>query len=86
MLISVLIPCFNEKKTIEEIVTRINKLKNLNIEIIIIDDKSNDGTKEILQKKVKIGKKDTSKTLAKKILKEEHLLYPKALIKILPNL
>ena len=52
MLISVLIPCFNEKKTIEEIVTRINKLKNLNIEIIIIDDKSNDGTKEILQKKV----------------------------------
>ena len=52
MLISVLIPCFNEKKTIEEIVTRINKLKNLDIEIIIIDDKSNDGTKEILQKKV----------------------------------
>tara|TARA_B100001142_G_scaffold59068_1_gene57940 strand:+ start:239 stop:925 length:687 start_codon:yes stop_codon:yes gene_type:complete len=52
MLISVLIPCFNEKKTIEEIVTRINKLKNLDIEIIIIDDKSNDGTKEILQNKV----------------------------------
>ena len=52
MLISVLIPCFNEKKTIEEIVTRINRLKNLDIEIIIIDDKSNDGTKEILQNKV----------------------------------
>ena len=51
MLISVLIPCFNEKKTIEEIVAKINKL-DLNIEIIIIDDKSNDGTKEILQNKI----------------------------------
>ena len=48
MIISVLIPCFNEKNTIEEIVKRINNLKNLETEIIIIDDCSNDGTKEIL--------------------------------------
>ena len=53
MLISVLIPCFNEKRTIEEIVNRINNLNNLEIEIIIIDDCSNDGTREILNDKIK---------------------------------
>ncbi len=53
MLISVLIPCFNERNTIEEIVNRIKKLENINLEIIIIDDNSNDGTKEILQDKIK---------------------------------
>ena len=52
-MISVLIPCYNEKNTIEEIVNRINNLENLNLEIIIIDDNSNDGTKEILQDKIK---------------------------------
>ena len=35
----------------------------------------------ILQKRVKISKKETPKTLAKKILKEEHKLYPKAILK-----
>ena len=41
-----------------------------------------DSGKIILQKKVKIQKKDTETTLAKRILKQEHILYPKALIKI----
>ena len=41
-----------------------------------------DSGKIILQKKVKIKKKDTSKRLAKKILAEEHKLYPKAILKI----
>lgn len=53
MLLSVLIPCFNEKNTIEEIVGKINKLENLNLEIIIIDDNSIDGTREILKDKIK---------------------------------
>ena len=44
-----------------------------------------DSGKIILQKKVKIHKKDTPQTLAKRILKEEHILYPKALIKIFSN-
>jgi glycosyltransferase involved in cell wall biosynthesis len=52
MLLSVLIPCFNEKDTIEKIVNKINKLENLNLEIIIIDDKSIDGTREILDNKL----------------------------------
>jgi glycosyltransferase involved in cell wall biosynthesis len=52
MLISVLIPCFNEKDTIAKIVDKINKLENLNLEIIIIDDNSNDGTRDILKDKI----------------------------------
>ncbi|MDC1178250.1 phosphoribosylglycinamide formyltransferase [Candidatus Pelagibacter sp.] len=41
-----------------------------------------DSGKIIIQKKVKINKKDTPKTLAKKILAQEHKLYPKAILKI----
>ena len=41
-----------------------------------------DSGKIILQKKVKINKNETPKTLAKKILAQEHKLYPKAILKI----
>ena len=45
-----------------------------------------DSGKIILQKKVKIFKKDTSVSLASKVLAQEHVLYPKALNKIIANL
>tara|TARA_B100000029_G_scaffold498714_1_gene567941 strand:- start:2792 stop:3376 length:585 start_codon:yes stop_codon:yes gene_type:complete len=45
-----------------------------------------DSGKIILQKKVKILKNDTIKSLSKKILKHEHIIYPKALKKVLFNL
>ncbi len=41
-----------------------------------------DSGKIILQKKVKILKNETENSLAKKILVEEHKLYPKAILKI----
>ncbi len=41
-----------------------------------------DSGKIILQKKVKISKKDTEYSLAKKILVQEHKLYPKAILKV----
>ena len=41
-----------------------------------------DSGKIILQKKVKISKKDTSISLAKKVLKKEHILYPQAIKKL----
>ena len=44
-----------------------------------------DSGKIILQKKVKILKTDTIDKLSKRILKQEHILYPKALKKILTN-
>ncbi len=49
--ISVLIPVYNEKNTIEKCVQRVLKSDTcgLDLEIIISDNNSNDGTKEILQ-------------------------------------
>ena len=41
-----------------------------------------DSGKILLQKKVKISKSDTSQSLAKKILLQEHKLYPKAIRKL----
>ena len=42
-----------------------------------------DSGKIILQKKIKISKKENEKSLEKKILKIEHKLYPKAIKKFL---
>ena len=44
-----------------------------------------DSGKIIIQKKVRILSKDTPKTLAKRILKHEHIIYPKAILKIFSN-
>ena len=41
-----------------------------------------DSGRIILQKKVKVSKNDTPKSLAKKILIQEHKLYPKAIKKV----
>ena len=51
--LSIIIPCYNEKKTIEVILKKIfQSLENYNFlkyEIIIVDDFSNDGTRDILK-------------------------------------
>jgi len=41
-----------------------------------------DSGKIILQKKVRISKVDTAKSLAKKVLTQEHKLYPKAIMRV----
>ena len=45
-----------------------------------------DSGKIILQKKIKINKNDTPNTLAKKILKIEHIIYPRAIMTLFSNL
>ena len=45
-----------------------------------------DSGKIILQKKVKLSKKETPLSLQKKILKHEHILYPRAISKIFVSL
>ena len=52
MILSVIIPCFNEKKTIKEIISAIKNSSYQNQEIIIVDDFSSDGTREILQNEI----------------------------------
>lgn len=51
MKISIIIPVFNEKKSIEEIIKRVQAVDvGLEKEIIIVDDCSQDGTRQILEK------------------------------------
>ena len=45
-----------------------------------------DSGKIILQKRVKIRSKENVSSLMKRVLKEEHKLYPASIIKILANL
>ena len=49
-LITVIIPCYNEVNTIGIIVDKINKLRKLNIQIIVIDDCSTDGSSFFIKK------------------------------------
>ena len=45
-----------------------------------------DSGKVILYRRVKISRNDTPTTLAKKVLRQEHILYPKAITKLMFNL
>ena len=51
--LSIIIPCYNERENIIKILDKIDECPILNKEIIVIDDCSTDGTKEILETKVK---------------------------------
>ena len=49
MELSVIIPVYNEKKTIKEIIARVKEVEPLDKEIIVVDDFSDDGTRDILK-------------------------------------
>ncbi|HSA06553.1 MAG TPA: glycosyltransferase family 2 protein [Candidatus Gastranaerophilales bacterium] len=50
--ISIIIPVYNEINTLEEILEKVNRssFQSLNKEIILVDDASTDGSRELLQK------------------------------------
>src|SRR5260221_1470097 len=48
-LLSVIVPCFNEERTLEALVERVLAIK-IPLEIIIVDDASTDGSKKVLEK------------------------------------
>ena len=52
MKISVVIPVYNERGTIEQIVNAVRAADVGELEIIVVDDASTDGTREVLQEKV----------------------------------
>src|SRR4029077_10069278 len=51
MKLSVVIPCYNERQTIEALVKAVRAAPVEEIEIIVVDDGTNDGTREFLQGK-----------------------------------
>jgi len=48
MILSIVIPCFNEAKTINELLSRVAACAHQPKEIIVVDDHSTDGTRELL--------------------------------------
>ena len=53
MKLSIIIPCFNEEKTIKQILARIKNQNEFKKEIIVIDDFSTDNTRTILENDLK---------------------------------
>ncbi len=78
-----LLPKYKGLNTHERVIS--NKEKYSGCTVHYVNSKLDAG-KIILQKKVKVLKRDTPKSLKIKILKQEHKLYPRALKKILINL
>ena len=50
ILLSVIVPCFNEIKTLEEVIKKIKNSPIDSMEIIVVDDFSTDGSRDILKK------------------------------------
>ena len=49
MKISVVIPCYNERSTIQEIVEAVRASGVPDLEVVVVDDGSNDGTREFMK-------------------------------------
>ncbi len=77
-----LLPKYKGLNTHQRVI--INKEKYSGCTVHIVNNKLDSG-KIILQKKIKILNNDTPRSLAKRILKYEHILYKKAIMKIYSN-
>ena len=53
MFITVIIPCFNEVSTLQTIIKRVLSQRKIIKEIILVDDGSTDGTKYLIENKIK---------------------------------
>ena len=65
MKVSIIIPCYNELNTLNLLIERVLEQKNINKEIILIDDFSNDGTRNLI-------KNSLSKKVTKVIYNEKN--------------
>ena len=78
-LLSIIIPCFNEEKTIKLILKKILKLTNINKQIIVVNDASTDKSLNLIKKfgskidtvinhKYNLGKGSCIKSAKKKVM------------------
>ena len=77
-----LLPKYKGLRTHERVIK--NREKYSGCTVHLVNSKLDSG-KVVLQKRVKISKKETPSSLQKKILKYEHKLYPKAINKLFAN-
>ena len=74
-----LLPKYKGLKTHKRVIKNKEKFSGCTVHYV---NSQLDSGKIILQKKVKISKNDTKDSLAKKVLVQEHKLYPKAILKV----
>ena len=77
-----LLPKYKGLNTHERVLENNEKFTGCSVHFV---NEKLDGGQIILQKKIKIFKKDDLKSLKNRVLKEEYKLYPKSIIKILSN-
>ena len=77
-----LLPKYKGLNTHERVLENNEKITGCSVHFV---NQKLDAGKIILQKKIKIFKKDNVKSLKKRVLKEEYKLYPKSIIKIFSN-
>ena len=75
-----LLPKYKGLNTHEKVIKNNEKFSGSTVHLVV---PKLDSGKTILQYKIKVLKTDNAKTLKKKILEIEHMLYPKAIIKFL---
>tara|TARA_B100000029_G_scaffold316726_1_gene309122 strand:- start:835 stop:1419 length:585 start_codon:yes stop_codon:yes gene_type:complete len=78
-----LLPKYKGLNTHERVIKNKEKLSGCTVHFV---NEKLDSGKIILQKKVRVLKQDNPESLAKKILREENKLYPKAINKILSKI
>ena len=78
-----LLPKYKGLNTHERVIHDKEKISGCTVHLV---NSKLDSGKIILQKKVRVFINDTSKKLARRILKQEHILYPKAILKLISNL
>ena len=74
-----LLPKFKGLNTHERAINKKEKYSGCTVHFV---NSKLDSGKIVLQKKVKINKNDTPQSLAKRVLIQEHKLYPKAILKV----
>ena len=52
MKLSIIMPVYNEIKTLEKIINKILNIKKINKQIIIVDDGSTDGTRQLIKSRI----------------------------------
>lgn len=78
-----LLPKYKGLNTHERVIKNKDKFSGCTVHYV---NSQLDAGKIIMQKKVKVSKKETPQSLKEKVLKQEHQIYPKAISKVLTSL
>ena len=78
-----LLPKYKGLNTHERVIKNKDKFSGCSVHYV---NSQLDAGKIIMQKKVKVSKKETSQSLKEKVLKQEHQIYAKAISKVLTSL